>query len=160
MKNSHVIEEYIDVGVPTSLAYDCWTRYENWSQFFKREEASREKGEDGDVKVAAKIGPSRRQWTTEVVKDEPGHRLEWQAKGGVKAKGAVIFNRLDDRLTHLTVDIEYQPSGAMETIGNFLRMQRRRVRKDLKLFKNYVELHADTDDDGGQKPDDEHEEGE
>ena len=30
-----------------------------------------------------------------------------------------------------------------QTVGNFFRMQRRRVRKDLKLFKNYIELLED-----------------
>lgn len=156
MKNSHVIEEYIDVGVPASFAFEHWTRYSDWSQFFKKEDAKA--GDDGKVQVNAKIGPSHRQWTTEVVKEERDRRVDWRAKGGVKAKGSVIFNPLDDRLTHLTVDIEYQPSGAFETVGNFLRMPRRRVRKDLKLFKNYIELHADKDeeqDDEQEQPEDE-----
>jgi uncharacterized membrane protein len=67
----------------------------------------------------------------------------WRAKGGIQAKGVTSFHRLDDRLTYLMVEIEYHPSGFLETIGNFFRMQRRRVRKDLKLFKNYVELKGE-----------------
>lgn len=154
MKNSHVIEEYIDVGVPASFAFEHWTRYSDWSQFFRKEDA---KAGDGEVQVNAKIGPSHRQWTTEVVKEERDRRLDWKAKGGIKARGSVIFNRLDDRLTHLTVDIEYQPSGAFETVGNFFRMPRRRVRKDLKLFKNYIELHADEDEEQSEDEQDQSE---
>jgi uncharacterized membrane protein len=149
-KNKHIIEEFISVGVPNQVAYDQWTQYREWSKIFKKESAEQkenrngsDRGEDDNqVTVTAKIGPSKRQWQAEVVSQEPGRRIEWEAKGGVQAKGVVTFHRLDDRLTHLQVVIHYVPSGFMETIGNFLRMQRRRVRKDLKLFKNFIDLRG------------------
>lgn len=140
-KNKHIIEETIYVGVPHKVAYDQWTQYSEWSKIFKKESARARSADEGpeqdkrNVTVSAKIGPSRREWRTEVVNQKPGRRIEWEAKGGVQARGVVTFHRLDDRLTHLSVVIHYRPSGFMETIGNFLRMQRRRVRKDLKLFK-------------------------
>jgi hypothetical protein len=168
-KNKHIIEEFADVGVPHRVAYDQWTQYEEWSKIFKKESAKsgtesrdrrrRSQGEDGNgdggsankdrqVAVTAKIGPSKREWQTEVVAQRPGRRIEWEAKGGVQAKGVVTFHRLDDRLTHLQVVIQYKPSGFMETIGNFLRMPRRRVRKDLRLFKNFVELRGEATGEG------------
>ena len=117
----------------------------------RREKRIQGDGDDGEkddddrkVTVTAKIGPSQRQWETEIVERVPGRRIAWRAKGGIQAKGAVTFHRLDDRLTYLTVNIEYKPSGFMETVGNFFRMQRRRVRKDLKLFKNYIELRGEA----------------
>ncbi|MGH9095143.1 MAG: SRPBCC family protein, partial [Acidimicrobiales bacterium] len=90
----------------------------------------------------------QRQWETEIVEQQPGRRIAWRAKGGIQAKGVVTFHRLDTRLTHLSVNIEYKPSGFMETIGNFFRMQRRRVRKDLKLFKNYIDIRGEATDKG------------
>jgi uncharacterized membrane protein len=159
VKNSHIIEEHIDVGVPTSVAYDQWTQYGEWSKIFKKEEAKQGRDRKGDgrrtsrsspgegrrkVTVQAKIGPSRRQWEAEVVEQAPGSRIVWRAKGGVQAKGVVTFHRLDERLTHLRTNIEYKPSGLIETIGNFFRMPRRRVRKDLKLFKNFIELRGEA----------------
>ncbi len=156
-KSSHIIEEHIDVGVPHRVAYDQWTQYDTWSKIFKKESAKAgnqrssrgsgggddEQADDRKVTLTSKIGPSKREWETEIVERIPGRRIAWRAKGGIQAKGVVTFHRLDDRLTHLAVNIEYKPTGFMETVGNFFRMQRRRARKDLKLFKNYIELRAE-----------------
>jgi hypothetical protein len=188
VKNKHIIEEAINVGVPHQVAYDQWTQYDEWSKIFKKESAEqkadqedsdggKDRGEEGsdngpdsesdeadqtddeedndnedndgnEVTVTAKIGPSQRQWQTEIVAQKPGRRIEWEAKGGVKARGVVTFHRLSDRLTYLQVVIHYMPSGAIETVGNFLRMPRRRVRKDLKLFKNFIELRGEATGEG------------
>lgn len=43
----------------------------------------------------------------------------------------------------MMVQMEYHPAGAVETVGNFFRMQRRRVRKDLRLFKHFIELRGE-----------------
>src|SRR5262249_47649791 len=151
----HIISEFIECGVPPSVAYAQWGQYDKWSEMFKKESAQPGKGsggrsgrnsrnsgdsEDREVTASSKIGPSQRQWQAEVVERVPDRRIVWRAKGGIQAKGVTSFHRLDERLTQLMVEIEYHPSGFLETIGNFFRMQRRRVRKDLKLFKNYIEL--------------------
>jgi uncharacterized membrane protein len=176
VKNKHIIEEAINVGVPHQVAYDQWTQYNEWSKIFKKESAERKEDQDGrdrdrsdngpnhesddsdetdqadqegnKVNVTAKIGPSQRQWQTEIVSQKPGRRIEWEAKGGVQAKGVVTFHRLSDRLTYLQVVIHYVPSGAVATVGNFLRMPRRRVRKDLKLFKNFIDLRGEASGEG------------
>lgn len=157
-QNKHIIEEFVYVGVPHQVVYDQWTQYHDWPKILKNESAEPKSGEqhgdngDGEnneLNVRSKIGPSERQWEAEIIGQRPGRRIEWQAKGGVQAKGVVTFHRLDERLTHLQVVIQYVPSGFMETVGNFLRMPRRRVRKDLRLFKNFIELRGQA---SGQGP--------
>lgn len=170
VKSRYIITEHIDVGVPAEEAFEQWTQYEKWSQMFKNESAGKDSRGSGSsrrkneqVKVEAKIGPSRRQWTAEVVSSEPGRRINWRSKGPLKAIGSTSFSPLDDRLTHLSVAIEYRPTGLLETVGNFFRMQRRRVRRDLRLFKNYVELRRVADysneADAGKGTDGDEEEG-
>jgi len=157
VKSAHIITEHIDVGVPAQVAFDQWTQYEEWSEMFKKESADRgrknrqEPGDDGSqdtVKVRAKIGPSERQFVAEVVEVDPGHRISWKSKGSVQAMGTTSFHRLDDRLTQLMVQIEYRPTGLLEVIGNFFRMQRRRVRRDLRLFKHYIEMRGEATGEG------------
>src|SRR5579875_206204 len=171
VKSSHIITEHIDVGVPADEAFDKWTRYDKWSEIFKNESA--DVGSDRNaagaaggrtskgkqVKVKAKIGPSQREWTAEVTSTEPGHRVRWQSKGPLQAIGATSFHRLDDRLTRIMVEIEYTPRGFLEVVGNFFRMQRRRVRRDLRLFKNYVELEQAEDAGHGRDGGDDDSEG-
>lgn len=155
-KNRHIIEEYLDVAVSNDVAYDQWLQYDKWSEIFKHEHAQAAKSDgddsdndDGDVKAGSKIGPSKREWTAEILKREPGRRVEWRSKGGAHVEGVAIFNRLGPHLTHLTVNMEYRPAGVFETVGNFFRMPRRRVRKDLKLFKNYIEFRGTATGSGG-----------
>jgi uncharacterized membrane protein len=159
VKSSHIISEFIECGVPHSVAYAQWSQYDKWSEMFKKESAppkgngNRSRRNSGgnearEVTATSKIGPSQRQWQAEIVERVPDRRIVWRAKGGIQAKGVTSFHQLDDRLTQLMVEIEYRPSGFLETIGNFFRMQRRRVRKDLKLFKNYIELKAEPTGEG------------
>lgn len=108
----------------------------------KKERGGDRRAEEEEVTVTAKIGPSRRAWTAEITEEDPPHRISWRARGGVDAHGTTTFHRLADRLTKVMVEIEYRPSGVVETVGNFFRMQRRRVRRDLRLFKNHVELRS------------------
>ncbi|HWE57541.1 MAG TPA: SRPBCC family protein [Acidimicrobiales bacterium] len=151
MKGAHIITEHIDVGVSNERAYELWTDYGKWSDIFKNEEAGRARGQGRarsagqKIRVTAKIGPSQRKWQAEVSDSDPGTQVSWRAVGGIQAMGRTSFHSLDDRLTHVMVEIEYRPSGLMEILGNFFRMQRRRVRRDLRLFKNFAELQ------GGQK---------
>lgn len=166
VKSRHIISEHIDVGVPAEVAFEQWTQYDKWSKIFKNESAqSADKGGSGNrnggtgrqqksIEVSAKIGPSSRQWTAQVVDVEPDHRIRWRSKGPLKASGTTTFHHLDDRLTRIMVEIEYQPTGFLETVGNFFRMQRRRVRRDLRLFKHYIEVQGGAGGDGRAEEED------
>lgn len=144
VKSSHIIEEHLDLGVPRQVAFDQWVHYQDLARYSKRESAQ-SKAQDR-VSFQSKIGPSTRSWEAEVVDQVPGRRIAWRSIGGAKTTGVVTFHSLggDDRLTRVMVEMEYHPTGAIETVGNFFRMQRRRVRKDLKLFKHFVELRGEA----------------
>ena len=63
-----------------------------------------------------------------------------KTKGGLTIDGVVTFHILDDRLTRIMVQMGYHPRGVLESAGNLLRVQPRRVRRDLRLFKHNLEL--------------------
>ena len=138
VKLREIIQEYVDVSVPAQFAYEHWTQYEDLSHVFKGIEAVKEG--KGGVKWSAKIGPARREWGSEITEDRESERVEWKSKGGAKNTGIVAFHPLSDNLTRIMVQMEYHPRGFVENVGNFLRIQRRRVRRDLRLFKHHVEI--------------------
>lgn len=142
VRSSHVIEEHVDVGVPREAAYDQWTRYQDLEQYSKKESAHARRTDR--VSFTSKIGPSRRRWEAEVAEQVPGKRIAWRSVSGPRHLGVVTFHRLGDRLTRVMVQMEHHPSGMFETVGNFLRMQRRRVRKDLRLYKHFVEMRGEA----------------
>lgn len=141
-KLSHVIEEHTDVAVPRSVAYNQWTQFEMFPAIMKGAE-SVEQQERDKVSWTSKIGPSRRSWQGEITEQVPDERISWKSTGGLSLRGVVTFHSLDDNLTHVLVEIEYDPRGPVEHVGNLLRVQRRRVRRDLRLFKHFVELRGE-----------------
>ncbi len=140
VKSSHIIEEHIDIGTRRDVVYDQWTQYDDFSSIMKGESGQRRS--DRRVGFRSKIGPVRRRWTSEVLERSPGRRIAWRSVEGPKNLGVVSFHDVDrsGSLTRLMVEMEYHPSGFFEVVGNFFRMPRRRVRKDLKLFKHHIEL--------------------
>jgi len=142
VKTSHIIQEHIDVAVPRRVAYNQWTQFKEFSSIMKGVEQA-EQEEDDKLEFEAKIGPVRRKWKAEIVEQVPDQRIAWRSTGGAENAGVVTFHSLDDSLTRVMVQMEYHPKGAVEHVGNFLRVQRRRVRRDLRLFKNYLELQGE-----------------
>lgn len=142
-KLSHLIEEHIDVAVPRSVAYNQWTQFEMFPSIVKGAERVEQKERD-KAEWTSKIGPSRRSWSSEITEQVPDERIAWKTTGGLQMKGVVTFHSLDDNLTRVHVQIEYTPRGPVEHVANLLRIQRRRVRRDLRLFKHFVELRGEA----------------
>jgi len=51
----------------------------------------------------------------------------------------VTFHRLDDDNTRVTLQLDAEPEGAVETAGDALGFLDRRVNGDLKRFKEFLE---------------------
>jgi uncharacterized membrane protein len=138
-KLRHIIQEYIDVGVTRETAYNQWTQFKEFPKLFKAVEQAEQDDRD-KLEWEAKIGPSRRKWQAEITKQVPDQRIEWKSVGGADNHGVVSFHSLDENLTRVLVQMEYHPKGVIEQTGNLFRMQRRRVRRELRLFKHFLEL--------------------
>ena len=55
-------------------------------------------------------------------------------------KGIVSFHRLDENLTRVMVEMEFEPNGMVEKMASGLRFVKRAVQSDLARFKAYVEM--------------------
>jgi uncharacterized membrane protein len=139
---SHVIEQHIDIAVPRDVAYDQWTQFEMFPAIMKGVQSVHQEETD-KLDWTSKIGPSRRGWRAEITEQVPGERLAWKSTGGANHRGVVTFHRLDDNLTRLLVEMQYDPTGFFEMSANTLRIQRRRVKRDLRLYKHFLELRGE-----------------
>ncbi|MDI2125412.1 SRPBCC family protein [Yinghuangia seranimata] len=141
------ITEAIDVGVPVDVAYEYWTRYDDFSQWAKGVRSVDVSDDDGSSNWNLKVGPSKRSWRAEVQTDIPEECISWTSQGAKgTTRGMVTFHELGERLTRIIVDIEYHPSGPFEKVGNLWRAQGRRVRLDLKGFRHYVMFTSDEEE--------------
>jgi uncharacterized membrane protein len=139
MKLRMIIRETIEVGVPKTVAYNQWTQFTELPSIVKGVD-SVDQEDDDIVEWTAKIGPSRRTWKAEITEQVPDEKIAWQSKDGPENRGVISFHELDANLTLVAVEMEYFPSGLVEKFGNIFLVARRRVRKDLRLFKHYIEL--------------------
>jgi uncharacterized membrane protein len=138
-KLSHLIEEHTEIAVPRSVAYNQWTQFEMFPSITKGAEQVEQKDRT-KVSWTMKIGPSRRTLDAQITEQVPDERIAFESKGGLDLRGVVTFHSLDRDLTRVLVEMQYEPKGFVETIGNLLRVQRRRVRRDLRLYKHFLEL--------------------
>ncbi len=158
----HLIEEHTDISVPRSVAYNQWTEMEMFPSIVKGVD-SVDQAEEDRTEWASKIGPVRRRWKAQIVEQVPDERIAWVSQSGPEHRGVVTFHSIDEDLTRVLVQMHYVPHGPLETVANSLRVQRRRVRRDLRLFKHFLELRGEEtgewrgtirqDDDAGA-PDD------
>jgi hypothetical protein len=137
-----IIKEGIDVGVPLTTAYNQWTQFADLPLFMKGPQTV-DQEEDDETRWVVKIGPSRRRWTARIVEQTPDERIVWESIDGTENHGAVTFHRLDHNLTRVHVEMEYFPHGLVEKVGNVFLMARRRVRKDLRLYRHFLELNGE-----------------
>ena len=141
-KLAHLIEENTEISVPRSVAYNQWTQMEMLPSLVKGVQQVEQK-EDDQTQWTSKIGPISRQWKAKIVEQVPDERIVWQSEGGPEHHGVVSFHSLGDELTRVLVQMHYVPHGPFEVVGNKLRIQRRRVRRDLRLFKHFLELRGE-----------------
>jgi uncharacterized membrane protein len=132
------IEESIDVEVPVRTAYNQWTQFEDFPTFMEGVEVVRQQ-DDTHLRWRASIGGKEEEWDAEITEQLPDERVAWKAVGGKGNAGVVTFHRLDERRSRVTVQMEWEPEGAVEAAGAAIGADSRRVKGDLERFKELIE---------------------
>jgi uncharacterized membrane protein len=132
------IEESIDVDVPVSTAYSQWTQFESFPQFMDGIERV-DQTDNTHLHWVAEVGGAKREWDAEITEQHPDERIAWKALGQEGPDGVVTFHRLDDNLTRVMVQMDYEPHGLKETAGSMAGSDARQVRSDLESFKEFIE---------------------
>ena len=133
------VKESVEVEVPVHTAYNQWTQFEEFPNFMEGVERITQI-DDRHNHWSTKIGGVRREFDTEIVDQLPDERIAWRSTGGdTKQKGVVSFQRLDERHTRVELVMDVEPSGAAEKTADATGLIDRRVKGDMRRFKDYIE---------------------
>lgn len=133
-----VVRHAIDVHVPLSLAYNQWTQFEEFPHFMEGIIAVQQ-SDDTHLRWTAEVAGRRKTWEAEITEQIPDQRIAWRSLDGNCPSGLVTFEALDSETTRIKVEVEYQPAGFMETLGDMFEVTARQVDEDMQRFKAFVE---------------------
>lgn len=132
------VEKTIDINVPLSTAYNQYTQFESFPQFMEGVESVQQL-EDQRLHWVAEIAGHKREWDAEITEQTPDQVIAWRSVSGKMNNGRVTFMAVDPTSCRVTVLVEYDPQGLVETIGDKLGFVDGRVEGDLERFKEFVE---------------------
>jgi uncharacterized membrane protein len=128
----------IDVNVPVRAAYNQWTQFEEFPRFMDGVTSVQQIG-DTHLHWRASVGGKDEEWDAEITEQHPDHRIAWTSTSGDRNAGVVTFHQLDSAQTRVTVQMEYEPKGIVENLGDLVGVMDRRVQGDLERFKEFIE---------------------
>jgi uncharacterized membrane protein len=132
------VTESVDVAVPVRTAYDQWTQFEEFPNFMEGVEEIRQvTPELTHWKV--KVGGVEREFDARITEQHPDERVAWTSLDGPRHAGVVTFHRLDDSHTRVTVQMDLEPEGMAEKVGDKAGVVDRQVKGDVQRFKEFIE---------------------
>jgi uncharacterized membrane protein len=135
------IVETIDVDVPVRTAYDQWTQFEEFPLFMEGVEKV-EQIDDTHIAWTADVGGVNKHWIAEITEQKPDERIAWHAVEGAKNAGVVTFHRLSDEKARVALQLDVEPEGPVEKIGDALGFVARRAKGDMERFKDFIEARG------------------
>ena len=135
---SSTIEQSIDVHVPVHVVYNQWTQFEEFPSFMEGVEQVTQL-DDTHLHWKVNIGGKTKEWRAVITEQVPDQRIAWTNTTGARNAGVVTFHRLGDNHARIMLQIDYEPEGLVENVGDTLGVVSRRVRGDLERFKAFIE---------------------
>jgi uncharacterized membrane protein len=133
--------ESIDVHVPVRAAYDQWTQFESFPRFMDGVERI-DQVTDTRTHWVTSIAGVTREFDAEITEQHPDERVAWRTENGTHQSGVVTFHRIDDSTTRVTLQLDHDPEGLVEKAGDALGIVQRRVKGDLRNFKEFIEARG------------------
>ena len=132
------IERSIDVEVPVRTAYDQWTQFEDFPRFMEGIKEVHQLDADR-LHFRANVGGKELEWDARITEQAPDQRIAWRSTDGPANTGVVTFHRLKPSETRVMLQVEYDPEGFLEKVGDVLGFVSAQVRGDLERFKAFIE---------------------
>jgi uncharacterized membrane protein len=135
------IEQSIEVAVPVRTAYNQWTQFEEFPRFMEGVEEVRQV-DDRRLHWKTKVGGREQEFDAQITEQRPDERIAWTATQGAEQAGVVTFHRVDDRRTKVMLQLDAEPEGVVEKVGDAAGVLKRRVKGDLERFKELIEARG------------------
>ncbi len=135
------IEKGIAINVPVQAAYNQWTQFEDFPRFMEGIKQVTQL-DDRHLRWKAEIGGKEKEWDARITEQVPNDRIAWKSTGGAVNAGVVTFHRLSDTTSKVMLQIEYDPDGVVENIGDAVGVVSQRVEGDLQRFKEFIETRG------------------
>jgi uncharacterized membrane protein len=132
------IEKSLEIDVPVSAAYNQWTQFQDFPRFMEGVKEV-EQLDDKRLRWRAEIAGKEVEWISEITSQEPDRRIAWKSTGGAVNSGVVSFLEAGPSKTRITVNVQYEPQGAVENTAAAIGIVSARVGGDLKRFKEFIE---------------------
>jgi uncharacterized membrane protein len=132
------VAKTITVDVPLRQAYNQWTQFEEFPHFMEGVKEVKQL----DIKSLhwkAEIAGKSEEWNAEITEQIPDQRIAWRSTGGAKNSGAVNFSAQGANQTEVNLEVEYEPEGMVENLGDMVGLVSARILGDLNRFKEFIE---------------------
>ncbi len=132
------IRKSIEVNVPLHIAYNQWTQFEEFPRFM---EGIKEVKQIDDTKLhwRAEIMGREIEWDAKIIEQAPHRVISWESTTGARNSGTVSFESSGGDRTHIILDLEYEPRGAIERVNDIREAISNQVEGDLQRFKEFIE---------------------
>ncbi|HEX5591607.1 MAG TPA: SRPBCC family protein [Candidatus Limnocylindrales bacterium] len=131
-------EHTVTVDVPVREVYDQWTQFEEFPRFMEGVQNVVQQ-DDRTLQWTAEIGGRQRTWTAEITDQTPETRIAWKSVSGAENGGAVLFEPDGPDRTKVTLRMDVDPDGFVESVGDALGFVDRQTKADLEHFKSFIE---------------------
>jgi len=132
------IAKSITVNVPLSQAYNQWTQFEEFPHFMEGVKEVKQL-DDKSLHWKAEIAGKSEEWNAEITEQIPNQRIAWRSTNGAKNSGAVSFSAQGTDQTEVNLEVEYEPEGMLENLGDMVGLVSARIFGDLNRFKEFIE---------------------
>jgi uncharacterized membrane protein len=135
------IEQHIDVEVPVRTAYDQWTQFTEFPKFMGGVERI-DQVSPTMTHWVTKIGGVSREFDAEITEQTPDQRVAWRSTSGSTHAGVVTFHKLDEGKTRVMLQLETEPEGIVEKVGDKAGVVSHQTKGDLERFKEFIEARG------------------
>ena len=136
-------ETNIDVASDITTVYNQWTQFEDFPLFMEGVDEVTQL-DDRHLHWKVSIAGVHREFDATITEQIPEVRVAWKADGEVRHAGVVDFHRIEDRRTGVSLQLDMDPQGLVEHLGDALNVVERRAKGDLKRFRLLVEKNQEA----------------